>query len=181
MPLVVLVLLMIVRLCQGPHVLELLDFWHSPFYMVLVVPRMDYDLQWYLQLWAEDGFTSKGSYKLAVQLACGLAHIHKLRVLHRDVHTKNILVQREGSGIFGEAKVAFTDFGRGAVGIQSSNQPMTACVYVASYRPPEVFFSLGSCFNKRGEWLQTHQCTYGYHTCFVSFVLLVNLLLYISV
>lgn len=67
---------------------------------------------------------------LAAQAARGLAHVHRLGILHRDVKPQNMLLSR-----LGEVKLA--DFGL-AQAIQAQKPQVSANVGTPAFRAPEV-------------------------------------------
>ncbi|XP_037842584.2 serine/threonine-protein kinase Nek3 isoform X4 [Chlorocebus sabaeus] len=68
------------------------------------------------------------------QMCLGVNHIHKKRVLHRDIKSKNIFLTQNG-------KVKLGDFGSARL---LSNQMAFACTYVGTpyYVPPEIWENL---------------------------------------
>uniref|UniRef100_A0A8I5UVR7 Serine/threonine-protein kinase Nek3 n=3 Tax=Pongo TaxID=9599 RepID=A0A8I5UVR7_PONAB len=68
------------------------------------------------------------------QMCLGVNHIHKKRVLHRDIKSKNIFLTQNG-------KVKLGDFGSARV---LSNPMAFACTYVGTpyYVPPEIWENL---------------------------------------
>ncbi|EAX08906.1 NIMA (never in mitosis gene a)-related kinase 3, isoform CRA_b [Homo sapiens] len=68
------------------------------------------------------------------QMCLGVNHIHKKRVLHRDIKSKNIFLTQNG-------KVKLGDFGSARL---LSNPMAFACTYVGTpyYVPPEIWENL---------------------------------------
>ncbi|CAG8738510.1 32513_t:CDS:2 [Gigaspora margarita] len=63
---------------------------------------------------------------IARQITCGLYFLHKNEMLHRDFHTKNVVIQKNG----GDIKAIITDFGLSKVLPRNSksNQSIAGCV-----------------------------------------------------
>ncbi|CAG8487500.1 16555_t:CDS:2 [Racocetra persica] len=63
---------------------------------------------------------------IARQVTDGLYFLHKNEILHRDLHTKNVVIQKDGDGV----RVIITDFGRSKVLPRNSksNQEIGGCV-----------------------------------------------------
>ncbi|CAG8653187.1 29687_t:CDS:2, partial [Gigaspora margarita] len=64
---------------------------------------------------------------IARQTTCGLYFLHKNGILHCDLHTKNVVIQKNGDGI----RAIITDFGLSNVLPRNSksNQQIAGCVY----------------------------------------------------
>ncbi|CAG8667225.1 10728_t:CDS:2 [Cetraspora pellucida] len=64
--------------------------------------------------------------KIARQITCGLYFLHTNGILHRDLHTKNVVIQKDGDSV----KAIITDFGVSKVLPRNSKskQKLTGCV-----------------------------------------------------
>ena len=122
----------------------------------MVMDYCDLDLQQLLLSESKSNSTClKDWFGLSQQLARGVSHLAACQVLHRDLHAKNILIQQQPLAL------TIADLGKAAIGVLSSQCPMTALVYIASARPPEVFFCQGSKFQPDGTWMAPAEATYG--------------------
>ena len=76
---------------------------------------------------------SEGDKKSIIQqILSGLAEIHRNGVLHRDLATSNILINKQG-------EVKISDFGLSRF-IASPDRPLSRGVITINYRPPEILF-----------------------------------------
>lgn len=102
--------------------------------LVLVFPFMPYDLGQLLQ----DLRLSECQRKTCLQdIFRGLAHIHQLGIIHRDIKPGNILLQTPTGPAF------IADFGIAWAKDDSSAEPADAKILdvgSTSYRPPELLF-----------------------------------------
>ncbi|CAG0893749.1 unnamed protein product [Cyprideis torosa] len=71
--------------------------------------------------------------RMLVGLSTGLSYIHEQRIIHRDLHTSNVLVKR----LNGEEIVKITDFGL-SVEVNTGETSHTDRVGCQLYRAPEV-------------------------------------------
>jgi serine/threonine protein kinase len=146
------------RKCRGEHIIHLHDFYYSPSFTVLVMDLFELDLAEYLRQQGKETTNpskSMESLVLCQQLASGISHLAACLVVHRDVHAKNVLLRRN------PLQLTIADFGRAAVGVGAALVAMTSLVYVAGARPPEIWFSQGSKWNRDGSWKQPSVAYYG--------------------
>jgi serine/threonine protein kinase len=95
----------------------------------MVFPYMDHDLTGLLE--APEVLFSRGQVKLYMkQLLQGLAYLHHVRILHRDVKSANLLINNQG-------ELMITDFGL-ARPIEENRVHYTPGVVTRWYRPPEL-------------------------------------------
>ena len=140
------------RMCAGEHVLRILDTWTSPFYHVLVLPICRSSLHRYMSSCGR--IDEDVAYNFCLQIAEGMAHIHSFGILHRDLHTGNVLV---GSSMDpeGPPPLFIADFGR-ATDMPVVDERLT--LYPVELRPPELLF-VGSRV-VRGAWAQNGKPDY---------------------
>jgi serine/threonine protein kinase len=133
------------RLCKHPNVMALVDALVNPFYTVTIAEQAEHTLHQFLQI----GPTSKdqwvlGEYgldldqkRLASEAAAGLAHVHKCKVLHLDIHAGNVFVLGARPGV---VRLVIGDFGLACF----ENKHCGNVRFIPTYRPPEMWFSGGS-------------------------------------
>ena len=86
-----------------------------------------------------------------LQLAEGVCYLHSLQIVHRDLHSENVMTTND------RACLQIIDFGR------ATELPITgtqATVYKVAYRPPEILFAQGARVH-RGAWQQGIRPQYG--------------------
>lgn len=76
-----------------------------------------------------DPLTSTDLTKIAYQVACGMAHLHSMSIVHRDLKTLNILIDEYQDGLV-------ADFGLS--GMMKDNQELAGGVGTPHYTAPEV-------------------------------------------
>ncbi len=76
---------------QHANVVEVLDGFVSPFYMALAMPLAQDTLYSFVKRHAP-AWTLAVARSIVTQIAAGLEHVHGRKVMHRDMHTGNILV-----------------------------------------------------------------------------------------
>lgn len=96
----------------------------------MVLEYMDHDLSGIL---GHPNFTFQPSHakSLVKQMLEGLAYLHHMGILHRDIKGSNLLINNKG-----ELKIA--DFGLARVFEKSQAQDYTNRVITLWYRPPEL-------------------------------------------
>eukprot|EP00330_Aristerostoma_sp_ATCC50986_P000806 CAMPEP_0114591976 /NCGR_PEP_ID=MMETSP0125-20121206/13921_1 /TAXON_ID=485358 ORGANISM="Aristerostoma sp., Strain ATCC 50986" /NCGR_SAMPLE_ID=MMETSP0125 /ASSEMBLY_ACC=CAM_ASM_000245 /LENGTH=304 /DNA_ID=CAMNT_0001790395 /DNA_START=48 /DNA_END=962 /DNA_ORIENTATION=- len=118
---------------QHPNIVRIHDVIHTNKKLILVFEYVEYDLKKFLSSF-EKGIDLKIVKSLLYQMVRGIAHCHKMKVLHRDLKPQNLLVSKEGVlklGDFGLAR---------AFGIPVKNY--TNEVVTLWYRAPDIL--LGS-------------------------------------
>lgn len=154
------------RKAAGPSVLRLLDYFHTVYVVALVFDLMDCDLSLHMSKLPHRQLPLVDVYAVGVQLMTALSFLRFKGILHRDIHTKNILV-RNGTSNKQDAsslEVYLTDFGWGTFSASQDSKspvPLTGGAYPATYRPPEVYLALGARFNAKGDWTSPAHIPYG--------------------
>ena len=83
----------LLRVQGHPNVIKLLDYFCSPFYIVLVMQLLQTDLYRALtEHTACGGFQPGVAVYVSLQLAQGIAKLHECSILHRDLHASNVLI-----------------------------------------------------------------------------------------
>lgn len=119
----------------------------------MVMDLMDEDLRTYTDRFPNSVLKFDRVLQLSLQLSCAVSHLASLKIMHRDIHMRNILVKVPEKNE--TLKVALTDFGWGTAAASpnlSSPTMLSGGAYITSYRPPEFFFTKGSCFSTKGTW-----------------------------
>ena len=155
------------RKAQGPFVLKLLDYFHSIYVTCMVMELMHEDLSSYMGRFSKPELPLGQSYTIAIQLSTAVSFLVTKDILHRDLHTKNILLELNNTAPK-ESKdrikrIALTDFGMSTVSASrdvKSPIPLTGNMYVSAYRAPEIFLYPGSCFTNRGNWCPPNYVPY---------------------
>jgi len=141
--------------------MQMHDYFHSPSFMVMVLDLYDMDLSAFAHQDGERNPTATcvtDWLPLCQQLAGGVSRLAACHVMHRDLHSKNVLVR------LNPLSLAITDMGKAAAAVVSSNSAMTARVYAVSSRAPEIFFCQQSKFHQDGHWLPPSVAVYGLDT-----------------
>jgi serine/threonine protein kinase len=159
------------RRAQGPFIHKLRDYFSTIFVVAMVTELLDCDLCAYILRFGRCQLPIPQVYTIAVQLCTALSFLVTKRILHRDLHMKNVLVKCD---VDAERKslpkalkqVVLSDFGRSVISSSTNAStclPLTGAVYVSAYRPPEIVLCAGSHFTARGAWHgPPHIC----YTCF---------------
>lgn len=131
--------------CQHDNVLDVLDAFVCPFYVAIVMPIAKQDLYVFLKKVVKP-LSLEVAMDLTDQLAAGLEHIHGKNVIHRDLHSGNILVlvPSDGGPEGGSSiSVRVCDFGLACIGPKSSDEiaERLSIAVVGGYNaPPEIVF-----------------------------------------
>ncbi|MCP4244743.1 MAG: protein kinase, partial [bacterium] len=138
---------------KGPGVVALLDAWWSPSFSVLVMEKLREDVQSMLGKRPGER-VQQGTVRCIVQGAAkGLRRLHEAFVMHRDLHTGNVLLSH--SGIDGDHllpeqvhAVKIADFGK-AHEVQNSTSAGIESLVIATcgaraVMPPELLFRRGT-------------------------------------
>jgi hypothetical protein len=88
---------LLTRLPSHENVVDLRDFFFSPYFCVMVLPEMDTDLWHVLNQHSDSGGLQPGvATRITDLVACGAAHPHINDIIHRDLHAGNILISFKG-------------------------------------------------------------------------------------
>jgi serine/threonine protein kinase len=129
----------ILRKAAGPNVIELWDsIYDGRGNLVLVLPFLPLSLEYFVGVPGKMGGRERDGVKRCLgDMFRGLAHIHSMGVIHRDVKPGNILLASRG----GPAYLA--DFGIAWSPTDPVSEPADkkiTDVGTTCYRPPEVLF-----------------------------------------
>ena len=112
------------------NIVKLYEVLHSPKKLTLVFEYVEQDLKKILDTAKGKGLDIKFTKNLLFQLLRGVDHIHKYKVLHRDLKPQNLLINKDNI-----LKIADFGLARG-YGIPVKNY--THEVVTLWYRPPDV-------------------------------------------
>ena len=112
------------------NIVKLYEVLHSPKKLTLVFEYVEQDLKKILDTAKGKGLDIKFTKNLLYQLLRGVDHIHKYKVLHRDLKPQNLLINKDNI-----LKIADVGLARG-YGIPVKNY--THEVVTLWYRPPDV-------------------------------------------
>ena len=146
---------------QHDNVVDLFDAFVSPFYTIMVMPLARQTLYTFVRNNAKS-LTSDITKVITAQIAAGLAHIHSKGIIHRDIHSGNVLLfhtvtdcssLQSGShcedGVSSSAQelpnsgVRLADFGLSCPGVSEGNDMANkfSVTVVGGYNAaPEVLF-----------------------------------------
>jgi serine/threonine protein kinase len=135
-----------------PNVMSLVDSWTSPFCSILVSPLATTTLDQHMRD-NNGSLSTTQSLHLCEQMAAAVAYLHRLEVLHRDLHHGNVLLTRllptAASGGVSPSKVPTS--GRSVrvqladFGLCCTKPPLDRLVVLPiQFRPPEILFGNGS-------------------------------------
>ena len=144
-------------------ILPLRAYFATMYCTAMVMDLMDEDLRAFSDRFSNGVLTFPRVLQLSLQLSRAVSHLASLKIMHRDIHMRNILVKVPKKSE--KLKVALTDFGWGTATASSNlNRPtkLTGGAYITSYRPPEIFFTKGSCFSTKGEWKGPSNVSYSF-------------------
>jgi glycogen synthase kinase 3 beta len=142
--------LTILQLLHSPHCISILDHFYSEIdnckYLWIVTEMMPESLSSFLKRSCQLGQPiAPILLKLfSYQLFCGIAHVHSLGVMHRDIKTDNCLVDPN------QGRLKITDFGIARKIVKGEEYGS----YVASrfYRAPELLVGCTTYTNKIDIW-----------------------------
>lgn len=78
------------------NVVKLMDIIHLESKIILVFEYVNQDLKKLLKSYQGQGLESKFYKSLLYQLLKGIQYVHKLKILHRDLKSENLLVSNDG-------------------------------------------------------------------------------------
>ena len=152
-------LFFMLSLRDSPNVVHVIDGWMSPWITVTVMDLAQSDLHHFMT-------QTKSRMPLGLviplfqDIARGLSHIHKAKLIHRDVHAGNVMLYSGDTRL--TAKVG--DLGM-ACGIPESEKAerlgLTQGVTAVKVRAPEIFFCQGAEYDSQGKYCGIDRCTYG--------------------
>ena len=146
---------------QGSQfVVALYDGFTSPFWTAIVTELLRCSLDQYRK--ELGGVPLPQAVGIASNLAQALAHIHKLHILHRDVHAGNVLLRFLDSDR-AVVEGVLCDFGLSShiddEGVKLKHR--SGNITQSWSRAPERFFAPGSGFDARGKWIPPFDAKYG--------------------
>ena len=114
----------------------MIDGFVSPFYVVLVMTLANSSLHQRLQ----GTVTLEDAMRFVEQIASGLAHVHTKRIIHRDLHSGNVLVCASAGG---PDSLQLTDFGfaRAFNADSGKEVAMSTTIVGGCNCPPEIVFA----------------------------------------
>ena len=131
-----------------PNIISLLDGFVSPYCVALVMPLARDTLHSYI---IAKRNAQCITYNVAVailgQLASGLAHVHAKHIIHRDVHSGNVVVYPNEDGNPSLVSVQLIDFGmarRHPADDGTLDKKMSVAVCGGYNSPPEIAFAPSS-------------------------------------
>jgi serine/threonine protein kinase len=146
------------RICRSQNIVEILDFYWSPYYSAILMELCGESLR-ALRERRQADFGVKPVALIFAGISRGLAHMHGKKILHRDLHLGNILVQNqiEPYGDVQDYQLQATkiaDFGKAIEFDTSATSPCkslkaTATCGAAHILPPEVWFRKGTVWGKK--------------------------------
>ncbi len=86
------------------NIVKLMDVVHLPSNIVLVFEYVETDLKILLKKNNDKGLAPKLYKSFLYQLLKGIQHIHRMKILHRDIKSENLLISKDN-------KLKITDFG----------------------------------------------------------------------
>ena len=137
--------------CQGhPNIVRLIDGVSHPFWTAVVFELATETLHDLQKRHGGNVVPAQLTATVAHHMISGLKHIHMKHVLHRDLHSRNILMMR-GHPV----RAAISDFGLSSFVGQDAylSRPFSANITAPFTRAPEVFLAQGSRFTKEGAWV----------------------------
>lgn len=78
------------------NIVQLRDIIHLENKIILVFEYVDQDLKQLLKSYSGQGLETKLYKSLLYQLLVGIQYVHKLKILHRDLKSENLLVSKDG-------------------------------------------------------------------------------------
>ena len=123
--------------CKHPNVVELIDYFASPYCTMMALKRFDCTLQQYM---TSSGIVESQALQINIGISRALAFVHEQGVIHLDLHTKNILLTTgTGDCLF----ACLADFGI-AHFFHTSQQLPGFDVHPELHRAAELFFAKGA-------------------------------------
>ena len=90
-----------------PHIMELLDVYRDGLSVAFAAPESDMNLREFMAR-RPRGLAATQAWEFNRQILEGVQHLHKLRVVHRDLKQANILLRMELNGL----NLLLADFSR---------------------------------------------------------------------
>lgn len=134
----------LMRTLRHPHIVEVYDFgeWQGFLYFVMQLvqgPSLE-------RILLHHRFSPLTAWQIVHPLAIALGYGHSLHVLHRDLKTANVLLERKGEG----NHVYLTDFGLGKrPGLDTTLTAAGVSVGTPEYMAPEV--AMGAPADQRSD------------------------------
>ncbi|KAK3717990.1 mitogen-activated protein kinase [Vermiconidia calcicola] len=137
----------ILTVTKGEHIIRLIEtFQQAGGRLVLVFPFMPHDLNILLH---QRRITKSSGKAILRDLFSGLAHLHSLGIVHRDVKPSNILLQSP------QGPAYLADFGIAWSASDPASEPANEKILdvgTTSYRPPELLFGNSSYGSTLDMW-----------------------------
>ena len=147
------------RMRNASNVVKAIDGWVSPWVSVIVMGVATSDLHDYLRQ-AQLPLLEADLDQLFGNLAGGVAEIHGAGLIHRDLHSKNVLLFHEENRVI--AKIGDLGLACGIPGPEGlARLDLTHGVGAWVARAPEIFFCKGATYTPKGKYCGSTACVYG--------------------
>ena len=131
------------KLFDHKNVVPVLDAFVSPWFTAIVMPAFIGNAIQLRDILHDGAMPDNVAYEVASDMAAGLNHVHSRRVLHLDLHGKNVLVTKAASPhIF-----VVADFGN-AVHLDEGMKGTSCAAHPFMHRPPEAVFLEGATWKR---------------------------------
>ena len=127
----------LLHFCKHPNVVELIEYFASPYCTMMALKRFDCTLQQYM---SSCDVVELQALQINIGISGALAFVHEQGVIHLDLHAKNILLTTvTGDCLF----ASLADFGI-AHWLHESQQLPGFDVHPEVHRAAELFFAKGA-------------------------------------
>ena len=127
----------LLQLCKHPNVVELIEYFASPYCTMMALKRFDCTLQQYM---SSCDVVESQALQINIGISGALAFVHEQGVIHLDLHAKNILLTTvTGDCLF----ASLADFGI-AHFFHETQQLPGFDVHPEVHRAAELFFATGA-------------------------------------
>lgn len=145
-------------LANHPNILKICDFVHTPWYSCAEIELVDKTMHQWLRRRGFDPPSLEVGKTWVGDVAAGLAHMHGINIIHRDIHTGNLFIVADPTKVIG-MRLLIGDFSRA---VQLAQEPIMldagGCV---ATRPPEQLFCAGPRYNE-GKHIRPGKCPHGF-------------------